>query len=110
MISRKRKKKTIKNRLVLKLRPEVSESSIILSSIQLVEKRTLQPAYLHEEVYFVALLPPSGSILLWSYPPTDEEDYEFSPDRRTRTHKLFGKPALGPSPPFVVSLHAFNAA
>ena len=110
MIRRKRKKKTIKNRLILRLRSDISDSTIMLSSIPLVEKRTLQPAYLHEAVYFVAILPPSRSILLWSYPPTDEEDYEFSPDRRIRTHKLFGKPALGPSPPFVVSLHEFNAA
>lgn len=54
--------------------------------------------YQKEATPLVLMLP--GRIrLLWILPPQIPGIYDYCPDQRIMTHRLIGKPALGPSPP-----------
>jgi len=54
----------------------------------------------YTEAFEMVLVKPGKVRRLRCYPPFLLTRYHFCPDRRIRTHRLFGKPALGPSPPF----------
>ena len=57
------------------------------------------PLHFHEEVVQLAMIKPGKVLLLWPFPQYKVEVYNFCPDQRIMTHRLIGKPALGPSPP-----------
>jgi hypothetical protein len=61
------------------------------------------PVHFYEEVLQLVVVVPRKIILLWPFPPIRKSKYHFCPDRRIRTHRLLGKPALGPSPPGILS-------
>lgn len=68
----------------------------------------LIPIYFHEEILQLGLIRPRKVILFWAYPRYITEEYNFCPDLRIRTHRLFGKPALGPSPPLYQLNNSYN--
>jgi hypothetical protein len=69
----------------------------------------LVPIHFHEELFQLVLIRPRKVILFWAYPRYIIDEYNFCPDQRIRTHQLFGKPALGPSPPSLQTSTSYNS-
>jgi hypothetical protein len=69
------------------------------------------PALYFRETDFVwVLIEPHRFVELWCYPEYNIGEYDFCPDRRIRTHRLFGKPSLGLSPPCIKVNSFFNCS
>jgi len=93
---------------------QVTENDILLSQSDasfLAHEPTLSlvPIHFYEEVLQLVLIRPGKVLLMWNYPFYIIEEYDFCPDQRILTHRLIGKPALGPSPPCYNSIICNNA-
>lgn len=64
--------------------------------------------HFHEEVIQLVLIRTQKVIRLWEFPHYINNDYDYCPDQRIMTHRLIGKPALGPSPPCSYYNHSNN--
>jgi len=94
---RMRTKLIVKLMSTVETESKVSQTDLFCLVNQLNEK--LIQVHFYEEVVQLVLINPGKVLLLWSYPPHLIDEYDFCPDQRILTHRLFGKPALGPSPP-----------
>lgn len=94
---RSRFKKIAKLKMLFAADPFINESDLYV----LVQNPSdvFVPMQFHEEVLQLIVISPGTGRLIWTYPPHIIDEYDFCPDRRLQTHRLFGKPALGPSPP-----------
>jgi len=93
----------MKTKLILKLMSAL-DTEVKLSDADLLcliqePSHALVEVYLQKEDLKMVLINPGKFLQLWSYPPHIIDEYDFCPDQRILTHRLFGKPALGPSPP-----------
>jgi hypothetical protein len=91
----------IRSKLIIRLKL-LFEADLSTGSSDLFIQNTeagLIPVYFYEEQHQIVAIEPGIAHLLWTHPPEIIDEYEFCPDRRIQTHRLLGKPALGPSPP-----------
>ena len=71
--------------------------------------KLVEITYQKEATPLVLMLP--GRIrLLWILPAQIPGNYDYCPDQRIMTHRLIGKPALGPSPPSALNVRRGEGA
>ena len=101
-----RKYKQRKSKLIMRLKMLVTQDTgLSETDLYVLVQRAdneIVPLYFQEEVLQLVVLNPGKGRLVWIISPQSIDEYDFCPDRRIQTHRLIGKPALGPSPPQLV--------